>query len=184
MLIYHGLIFIFNKRWIWKVLEWWWIFRAKIYNKMLCMLQWNTRLLKTEITVFHVTFVEANEQKPTRGGATSPPKRVWMGWWWDYRYLWEIFLEWVPQWQQFDPGRAQTRPTSGPKLRSNDRDNNLTVTQHSSPPWCWLGLVSVVYAPQCSQPGCHSASLPGLASHNISPDFLVPTAHTPCRSDG
>ena len=37
------------------------------------MLQW---LLRTEITVFHVTFVEANEQKPTRGGATSPRYQV------------------------------------------------------------------------------------------------------------
>ena len=38
------------------------------------MLQW---LLRTsEITVFHVTFVEANEQKPTRGGATSPLSQV------------------------------------------------------------------------------------------------------------
>ena len=182
MLIYHGLIFIFNKRWIWKVLEWWWIFRAKIYNKMLCMLQWNTRLLKTEITVFHVTFVEANEQKPTRGGATSPPKRVWMGWWWDYRYLWEIFLEWVPQWQQFDPGRAHQDPSYE---AMTETIMWLWRSHPEQPPLVLAGagvccLCASVFTGRVSlsiTSGPHS-------SHNISPDFLVPTAHTPCLFDG
>ena len=170
MLIYHGLIFIFNKRWIWKVLEWWWIFRAKIYNKMLCMLQWNTRLLKTEITVFHVTFVKANEQKPTRGGATSPPKRVWMGWWWDYRYLWEIFLEWVPQWQQFDPGRAHQDP-------SYEAMTETIMWLWRSPPeqpppgvgwaWCLLFMRLSVHRPGVTQhhfrASLQSQHFPGLS---------------------
>ena len=133
MLIYHGLIFIFNKRWIWKVLEWWWIFRAKIYNKMLCMLQWNTRLLKTEITVFHVTFVEANEQKPTRRRCHFPSKVSLNG----MMMRLSISMRNIPR---MSPSMAAIWPRQGPwgpKLRSNDRDNNVTVTQ----PF-WAGLLS------------------------------------------